>query len=90
MNEHHNNPSDQKSRTSVLDLLLEQYENDPEGGSTLSNALFNELCRELRSLDPESMEHILSLTCTLCGEHGRSGYVAGLKDGAHLIMELQS
>lgn len=73
----------------VLDLLLEQYENSEEESSFLDNLLFHQMYQELRKVDPDICDRVLSLACALCGEYGRSGYIAGLKHGAHLITELK-
>lgn len=72
----------------VLDLLLEQYENSEDENSFLDNLLFHQIYQELRMLDPDICDRVLTLTCALCGEYGRSGYIAGLKHGAHLMAEL--
>lgn len=83
-------PNDQKQGHSpgVLDLLLEQYENSEDENSFLDNLLFHQIYQELRMLDPDICDCVLTLTCALCGEYGRSGYIAGLKHGAHLMAEL--
>lgn len=83
-------PNDQEPEHNpgVLDLLLEQYENSEDENSFLDNLLFHQLYQELRMLDPDICDRVLTLTCALCGEYGRSGYIAGLKHGAHLMAEL--
>ena len=90
MNNKHPIPNDQKQGHSpgVLDLLLEQYENSEDENSFLDNLLFHQIYQELRMLDPDICDRVLTLTCALCGEYGRSGYIAGLKHGAHLMAEL--
>lgn len=83
-------PSDQeqKHNPDVLDLLLEQYENSKDENSFLDNLLFHQMYQELRKVDPDICDRVLTLACALCGEYGRSGYIAGLKHGVHLITEL--
>ena len=74
----------------VLDLLLEQYENSEDDNSFLDNLLFHQMYQELRAVDPELSDRIIALACALCGEHSRAGYIAGVQDGARLIMDLRS
>ena len=83
-------PNDQEPEHNpgVLDLLLEQYENSEDENSFLDNLLFHQMYQELRKADPDICDRVLSLACALCGEYGRSGYIAGLKHGAHLMAEL--
>ena len=73
---------------SVLDLLLEQYENSKDENSVLDNLLFHQIYQELRKVNPDICDRVLTLACALCGEYGRSGYIAGLKHGTYLMAEL--
>ena len=84
----HEQEHEHERELGVLDLLLEQYENS-EGESTfLDNLLFHQMYQELRKVDPDICDRVLTLACALCSEYGRSGYVAGLRHGAQLIAEL--
>lgn len=82
------NDQERKHNPDVLDLLLEQYENSEDENSFLDNLLFHQIYQELRKVDPDICGRVLTLACSLCGEYGRSGYIAGLKHGAHLMAEL--
>ena len=83
-------PNDQEPEHNpgVLDLLLEQYENSEDENSFLDNLLFHQIYQELRKVDPDICDRVLTLASAQCGEYGRSGYITGLKHGAHLMAEL--
>lgn len=88
MNDHRIHlPEQAQPPTGVLDLLLQQYENTPKGDSFLDNLFFHQLYQELRAVDPERCDRIITLTCALCGEYSRTGYISGVKDGVRLMID---
>lgn len=82
------NISEQEGTPSVLALLVEQYEGSQNENSFLNKLLFHQIYQELRAVDLEKCDRIITLVCALCGEYGRSGYIAGLKQGAQLTVQL--
>ena len=79
---------EQEGTPSVLDLLVAQYEGSQDENSFLNKLLFHQIYQKLRAVDPENCDRIITLVCALCGEYGRSRYIAGLKQGAQLIAQL--
>ncbi len=72
----------------ILDLLIDQYQKSTDGDSFLSKVLFHQLYKELRILDPDTADRIITLVCALCGDYERDAYVAGIKTGMQMCREL--
>ena len=72
----------------ILDLLIDQYQESADGDSFLSKVLFHQLYKELRILDPDTADRIITLVCALCGDYERDAYVAGIKTGMQMCREL--
>lgn len=91
MKDHRINLTGQEERPAgVLDLLLEQYETAPEEDSFLDKLVFHQLYKELRAVDPDLCDRIITLVCSLCGEYSRAGYLSGVNDGVQLMMDLRT
>lgn len=73
----------------ILDLLIDQYQESADGDSFLSKVLFHQLYKELRILDPDTADRIITLVCALCGDYEKDAYVAGIKTGIQMCHELE-
>lgn len=78
----------QDGQYGVLDLLYEQYQETADGDSFLNRLLFHQLYIELRKLEPDVCDQILTLVCALCGDYEKDAYVAGIKTGMRMLHEL--
>lgn len=72
----------------ILDLLFDQYQESSDGDSFLSRVLFHQLYKELRILEPDTADRIITLVCALCGDYEKGAYVAGIKNGMQMCREL--
>lgn len=72
----------------ILDLLIDQYQESADGDSFLSKVLFHQLHKELRIMDPDTADRIISLVCALCGDYEKDAYAAGIKTGIQMCREL--
>jgi hypothetical protein len=79
---------DAEKRPGILDLLIDQYQESADGDSYLSKVLFHQLYKELRILDPDTADRIITLVCALCGDYQKGAYVAGVKTGIQMCHEL--
>lgn len=77
-----------EERPGILDLLIDQYQESTDGDSFLSKALFHQLYKELRMLDPEIADRIITVVCALCSDYEKGAYVAGIKTGMQMCREL--
>ena len=77
-----------EERPGILDLLIDQYQESADGDSFLSKVLFHQLYKELRILDPDTADRIITLVCALCGDYEKGAYVAGIKTGMQMCREL--
>ena len=77
-----------EERPGILDLLIDQYQESTDGDSFLSKMLFHQLYKELRILDSDTADRIISLVCALCGDYEKGAYVAGIKTGMQMCREL--
>ena len=73
---------------SILDLLIGQYQESPESDSFLSKVLFHQLYNELRILELDTAERIISMVCALCGDYEKCAYIAGIKTGLQMCRQL--
>lgn len=73
----------------ILGLLIEQHQESKDGDTFLSKVLFHQLYMELRPLDPDTADRIITLVCALCGDYEKDAYVAGIKTGIQMCHELE-
>lgn len=78
-----------EERPGILDLLIDQYQESADGDSFLSKVLFHQLYKELRILDPDTADRVITLVCALCGNYEKGAYVAGIKTGVKMCHELE-
>lgn len=73
---------------SVLTLLYEaNAESNKMDDGTIKED-FNELYRQMNSMELREMDKIIYPVCTPCRDHQRSGFVEGVKVGIRLREEL--
>ena len=74
---------------SVLTLLYEAHSECNQLEDDRIKADFNELYRQMNGLDLREMDHILDPVCSLCRDHERAGFVAGVTIGINLAQEVR-
>ena len=77
-----------EERPGILDLLIDQYQESTDCDSFLSKVLFHQLYTELRLIEPDTADRIITMVCALCGDYERGAYVAGIKTGMQMCREL--
>ena len=73
---------------SVLTLLYEAYSEVNRMDDAQIKADFNELYRLMNGMELREMDKIIYPVCTLCRDHERSGFIAGIKVGMRMNTEL--
>ena len=73
---------------SVLSLLYEAYSEVNRLDDDRIKADFNALYQTMNDMTLQEMDRILDPVCTLCRDHERAGFVAGIKIGIQLYKEL--
>ena len=77
------------SGDSVLSLLYEAYSECNRLDDDRIKADFNELYRQMNGLDLREMDQILDPVCSLCRDHERAGFTAGVTIGIKLAQEVE-
>ena len=73
---------------SVLAMLYEAYSDCNQMEDAQIKAAFEELYRQMNGMELHEMDRILGPVCSLCRNHERAGFVAGIKIGIMLNHEL--
>ncbi|MBQ8621396.1 MAG: hypothetical protein IJ422_03680 [Oscillospiraceae bacterium] len=73
---------------SVLAFLYEAYSPVNRLDDARIKADFNTLYQAMNGMTLQEMDRILDPVCTLCRDHERAGFVAGIKTGIKLNQEL--
>ena len=73
---------------SVLTLLYEAYSEINSMENVQIKADFNELYRRMNGMALQEMDKIIYPVCTLCRDHERAGFIAGIKIGILLHHEI--
>lgn len=73
---------------SVLALLYEAYNAVNTTDDDQVKADFNVLYQAMNGMELKEMDRIIYPVCTLCRDHERAGFVAGVKIGVQLANEL--
>ena len=82
------NPPNLDGNQSVLAFLYEAYSQVNRMDDDRIKADFNTLYQTMNGMSLQEMDRILDPVCTLCRDHERSGFVAGVKIGIQLNHEL--
>ena len=81
-------PPDFGDGNSILTLLYEAYNQVNNLDDEQIRADFDTLYQAMNGMTLQEMDTILDPVCTLCRDHERAGFVAGVKVGALLQSEL--
>ena len=81
-------PPDFGDGNSILTLLYEAYNEVNKMDDEQIKADFNALYQAMNGMSLQEMDRIIYPVCTLCRDHERSGFVAGIKVGILLQFEL--
>ena len=73
---------------SVLTLLYESYEELQGCSNGQIKEDFHELYRLLNGIPLAELDRIINPVCTLCRDHGQSGFIHGVQVGARLAQEI--
>ena len=74
-------PPDFGDGNSILTLLYEAYNEVNRMDDEQIRADFNALYQAMNGMELREMDRIIYPVCTLCRDHERSGFVAGIKVG---------
>ena len=82
-------PPNYSDGESVLTMLYECHnENHPYDNDQIK-ADFHELYQQMNGMPLREMDQIIYPVCTLCRDHEKAGFVAGVKVGIHLAQEME-
>lgn len=81
-------PPDFGNGNSVLTLLYEAYNQVNNLDDEQIRADFNALYQAMNGMTLQEMDRIIYPVCTLCRDHEKAGFVAGVKIGILLQSEL--
>lgn len=74
---------------SILEMVYSYYNQCNCMDTETIKAGFEELYNQMTGMPLRDMDDIIYTTCTLCREHEKSGFVAGVKVGARLAEEMR-
>lgn len=75
---------------SILEVLFDAYNESNGFDNAAIKADFEELYRLMDGKPLKEIDEIIYAVCTLCRNHEKSGFVAGIKIGLYLICETRS
>lgn len=81
-------PPDFGDGSTVLTLLYEAYNAENQLDDEQIKAGFNALYQAMNGMTLREMDKIIYPVCTLCRDHEKAGFVAGVKVGVLLQTEL--
>lgn len=81
-------PPDLGDGNSILTLLYEAYNEVNNLDDKQIRADFDVLYRAMNGMTLQEMNRIISPVCTLCRDHEKAGFIAGIKVGILLQPEL--
>lgn len=81
-------PPDFGDGNSILTLLYEAYNEVNRMDDEQIRADFNALYQAMNGMTLQEMDRIIYPVCTLCRDHEKAGFVAGIKVGVLLQSEL--
>ena len=79
---------DMRGRMSVLNLLYDSYRERHPMDTEEIGRQFASLADILSKLSLKEHDQVWDLTCGLCTEHERAGFLEGVRMGAFLTVEL--
>ena len=81
-------PPDYGDGNSILTLLFGAYNEINGLDNEQIRADFNDLYQAMNGMELREMDRIIYPVCTLCRDHEKAGFVAGVKVGVLLQSEL--
>ena len=82
------NPPNLDGSESVLAFLYEAYSQVNRMDDARIKADFNALYQAMNGMSLREMDQILDPVCTLCRDHERAGFIAGVRIGVLLTQEV--
>lgn len=82
------NPPNLDGSGSVLEFLYEAYSQVNRLDDARIKADFHALYQAMNGMTLQEMDRILDPVCTLCRDHERAGFIAGVKVGIRFAQEL--
>ena len=76
--------------STILEMLFTYYHECNNTDIDAVKAAFEDLYRRMHGMPLREMDRIVDAVCTLCREHEKAGFVAGVKVGVGLSVELGS
>jgi len=73
---------------SILEVLFDAYNESSGFDNAAIKADFEELYQLMNGKPLKEIDEIIYTVCTLCRDHEKAGFIAGIKVGMSLIMEL--
>ena len=73
---------------SILDMLFTYYQQCNNADTDAVKAAFEDLYQRMHGMPLREMDRIVDAVCTLCREHGKAGFVEGVKVGVRLGQEM--
>ena len=73
---------------SILDMLYYRYSECNRLDNAEIKVAFSYLYQKMHGMSLREMDRIIDVVCTLCREHEKAGFTAGLKIGMRLEQEL--
>ena len=83
-----NPPNYGNDAQSILEMLFSYYHECNNTDTDAVMAAFEDLYRRMHGMPLREIDRIVDAICTLCREHGKSGFVEGVKVGLCLGREL--
>ena len=84
-----NPPNYCSGANSVLEMLFTYYHECNNTDTDAVKAAFEDLYQRMHGMPLWEMDRIVDAVCTLCREHEKAGFVAGVKVGALLSLDCE-
>ena len=81
-------PNYPNNAESILEVLFDAYNESSGFDNAAIKADFEELYQLMNGKPLKEIDEIIYTVCTLCRDHEKAGFIAGIKVGMSLIMEL--
>ena len=75
---------------SILEVLFDAYNESSGFDNATIKADFEELYRLMNGKSLKEIDEIIYAVCSLCRDHEKAGFIAGIKIGYFLIKELSA
>ena len=83
-----NSPNYGSDAQSILEMLFTYYHECNNTDTDAVKAAFEDLYQRMHGMPLREMDRIVYAVCTLCREHEKAGFVAGVKVGIRLGEEI--